>query len=244
MMQRREMIDNEKFGDDDNEAEESGEKWKLAEESDDKESAAEKSSEQEEDSDPPTTPDMRTKRWTIQGCWDFYYAGLALNEKGNPNRSIQEDPWIQNNALNKVSELKRLFEAYNMHWMDETPGTYSMEMVHEFYANYYYTLEENAPSRSVIKKELELDSIWVRAIPVDISERTITRVLMGGDYTMPTSTIEWMANIIVEDKEEAEWVMGRKPIYKASLNILAKSWCSIVLYWLTPILNDNVLRVD
>ncbi|MCE0480767.1 hypothetical protein HAX54_037875 [Datura stramonium] len=39
---------------------------------------------------------------------------------------------------------------------------------------------------------------------------------------------QWMANIIAEDKERPEWVTGRKPIYKASLNFLAKSWWSIV----------------
>ncbi|MCD7469414.1 hypothetical protein HAX54_008459 [Datura stramonium] len=74
----------------------------------------------------------------------------------------------------------------------------------------------------------------VRVIPVDISERTITRVLMGGEFTLPTRTTEydyymeamkgirklrtkdkvfhlqWMANIIAEDKEGAEWVTGRK----------------------------------
>ncbi|MCE0481643.1 hypothetical protein HAX54_039531, partial [Datura stramonium] len=31
----------------------------------------------------------------------------------------------------------------------------------------------------------------VRAILVDLSERTITRVLMGGDYIVPTRTTEY-----------------------------------------------------
>ncbi|MCD7464073.1 hypothetical protein HAX54_052012, partial [Datura stramonium] len=68
---------------------------------------------------------------------------------------------------------------------------------------------------------------------------------MGGDYTVLTKTTEydygmepmkgirklstedkvlhfqWMAEIIVKDKEGVEWVTGRKPIYKASLNFLA-----------------------
>ncbi|MCD9638014.1 hypothetical protein HAX54_021624, partial [Datura stramonium] len=51
--------------------------------------------------------------------------------------------------------------------------------------------ENNAPSRNAINKELVLDSILVRAILVDISKRTITRVLMGGDYTLPTQTTEY-----------------------------------------------------
>ncbi|MCE0481296.1 hypothetical protein HAX54_038947, partial [Datura stramonium] len=54
----------------------------------------------------------------------------------------------------------------------------------------------------------------------------------------------WMANIIVEDKEEAEWVTSRNPIYKASLNFLARSWWSIVRHRLAPTVNDNVLSAN
>ncbi|MCE3051518.1 hypothetical protein HAX54_050059, partial [Datura stramonium] len=45
---------------------------------------------------------------------------------------------------NKVPELKRLFDGYNMYWMAKTLGKYSMDMVREFYANYYCTLEKKA----------------------------------------------------------------------------------------------------
>ncbi|MCD7455870.1 hypothetical protein HAX54_029907, partial [Datura stramonium] len=215
-------------GNDDTEAEESG----------DKENAAEKSNERVGNSEPSTTPEERSKRWFLQGSRDVYYAGLNLNEKWNPSCSIQEEPKIQINALNEVPDLKRLFEGYNMYWMAKTPGKYNMEMVR------------------------------VRAIPIDISERTITRILMGGDYTVPIRTTEydyqmeamkgirklsieekvlhfqWMANIIVEDKEGEEWVTGIKPINKASLNFLAKSWLSIVQHRLAPTVNDNVLITD
>ncbi|MCD9638062.1 hypothetical protein HAX54_021767 [Datura stramonium] len=161
-----------------NDAEESKGDDTEAEESDDKESAAEESGEQVEDSNPHTTLEARSKRWFVQGSRDVYYAGLALNDKGNPIRSIQKEPKIRINSLNEVPELKRLFE--------------------------------------------------VRSIPVDISERTITRVLMGSDYTVSTRTTEcghrmetlkgirklstknklmhfwWKDNIIVKDKEEVE----------------------------------------
>ncbi|MCE0480734.1 hypothetical protein HAX54_037836 [Datura stramonium] len=138
-----------------------------AEESSDKDSATEESNEQEEDSG--ITPEARSKRWFLQGSRDVYYAGLNLNEKGNPSRSIQEEPKIQINNQNEVPELKRIFEGYNMYWMAKTSGKYSMEMVREFYANYYCTLEKKASSKMEIKKEPVLDSIRVRAIPVDIS---------------------------------------------------------------------------
>ncbi|MCD9559911.1 hypothetical protein HAX54_018287 [Datura stramonium] len=107
------------------------------------------------------------------------------------SRSIQEEPKIQINALNEVPELKRIFKGYNMHCMTKTLGKYSMEMVREFYANYYYTLEKNASSKTEIKKEPMLDSVRVRVIPVVISERTVSRVLMGGDFTVPSRTTKY-----------------------------------------------------
>ncbi|MCE3216944.1 hypothetical protein HAX54_009626 [Datura stramonium] len=103
---------------------------------------------------------------------------------------------------------------------------YNMEMVHEFYANYYCNLEKKASSKKAIKKEPVLDSVRIRDIPGDISERTITRALMGGDFTLSTKTTEydyrmeamkgiknlrtvdkvfhfqWMANILLKTRRE------------------------------------------
>ncbi|MCD9645686.1 hypothetical protein HAX54_034812, partial [Datura stramonium] len=91
---------------------------------------------------------------------------------------------------------------------------------------------------------------------------------MGGDYIVLTRTTEydylmeamkgirklstkdkvmhfqWMENIITDDKKGVKWVTGRKPIYKASLNFLAKSWWSIVQHRVAPTVNYNVLSVD
>ncbi|MCD7466403.1 hypothetical protein HAX54_003055 [Datura stramonium] len=171
-------VDNAEKGNDD--AEESGDDDTNAEESVDKDSAAEESNEQ----------------------------GSMAMKKGNPNCSIQEEPKIQNNSLNEFPELKRLFEGYNMYWMAKTLGKYSMEMVHEFYANYYCTLEKKDSSNKAIKKEPVLD--FARGI----------RKLTTKDKVLH---FQLMDNIIDEDKEGAEWVTGRKLIYKASLNFLAKS---------------------
>ncbi|MCD7452536.1 hypothetical protein HAX54_017365 [Datura stramonium] len=91
---------------------------------------------------------------------------------------------------------------------------------------------------------------------------------MGGNFTVPTRTtkydyrmealkgigklstedkmlhFQWMANIIAEEKEGAKWVTGIKPIYKESLNFLAKSLWSIVRHHLAPTVNDNALSAD
>ncbi|MCD7461070.1 hypothetical protein HAX54_045095 [Datura stramonium] len=132
-------------------------------------------------------------------------SGLTLNEKGNPSRSIPEEPKIQINARMKYQSSKGSSRATTcIGWT---------------------RFQTNTTGR------------WV---------------LMGGDYTVLTQTTEydyridamkgirklsieeklmhfqWMENIIAEDKEGVEWVTGRKLIYKASLNFLAKSWWSIV----------------
>ncbi|MCD7464392.1 hypothetical protein HAX54_052653, partial [Datura stramonium] len=98
-----------------NDAEDSGDDDSEVEEFGNKDNAAEKSDDQVDDYDPSTIPEVRSKRWFVQGPRDVYYVGLALNEKGNPSRSIQEEPRIQINALNEVPNLKRLFEGYNMY---------------------------------------------------------------------------------------------------------------------------------
>ncbi|MCE3215406.1 hypothetical protein HAX54_002285 [Datura stramonium] len=85
-------MDNAGKGNDD--AEESGDGDTNVEESGDKDSVAEESNEKVEDSEPSTTPEVRSKRWFRQGSIDVYFAGLNLNEKGNPSRSILEEPKI------------------------------------------------------------------------------------------------------------------------------------------------------
>ncbi|MCD7471101.1 hypothetical protein HAX54_011385, partial [Datura stramonium] len=86
------LTDNAEEGNDD--VEESGDDDTNAEESGDKDSAAEESNEQVGDSKPATTPKVRSKRWFLQGSRGVYFAGLNLNEKVNPNRSIEEEPKI------------------------------------------------------------------------------------------------------------------------------------------------------
>ncbi|MCE3050790.1 hypothetical protein HAX54_048185 [Datura stramonium] len=72
------LTDNAEEGN--NDSEESRDKDTEAEESGDKERVVEKSGEQVEDSDPATTPEVRSKRLFVQGSRDMYYARLALNE--------------------------------------------------------------------------------------------------------------------------------------------------------------------
>ncbi|MCD7469595.1 hypothetical protein HAX54_008736, partial [Datura stramonium] len=55
--------------------------------------------------------------------------GSISMKKKIPDIVLRRSQKIQINALNEVPELKRLFEGYNMYWMDKTPSKYNMEMV-------------------------------------------------------------------------------------------------------------------
>ncbi|MCD9558995.1 hypothetical protein HAX54_016708 [Datura stramonium] len=59
-----------------------------------------------------------------------------------------------------------------------------------------------------------------------------------------TPEARWMENTIMKAKEEAKAVTSGKPIYKASLNCLAKSLWSIFRDGIAPAVNDNVLNMD
>ncbi|MCD7463048.1 hypothetical protein HAX54_049855, partial [Datura stramonium] len=138
---------------------------------------------------------------------------IELDDDDSPNNNEEEG----RNADEEASE----------HRSDSVPPDAS-EIVYEFFIKYYSTLEINAPTRQGVKKEPMLDMVPVRACPVDICKRTISRSLFGSSYEALGLTMKydyqvealkrvkqvitkdklmlfrWMANIIAEDKEDAE----------------------------------------
>ncbi|MCD7465800.1 hypothetical protein HAX54_001968 [Datura stramonium] len=116
-----------------------------------------------------------------------------------------EEPQIWTSALNEIPELKRIFKSYNIDWMAETLGKYSMEMVLEFYTNYNCTLQKIALSRDAIKKEpmLDLEYDYLIEALKGIRKFCIEDKLMY---------FRWMENIVEEAKEEAKWFIGRMHI--------------------------------
>ncbi|MCD7461794.1 hypothetical protein HAX54_047128 [Datura stramonium] len=97
----------------------------------------------------------------------------SLSMMNETEESSEKGNWIKASS-DKKNATKEFDEQEEDSDLPTIPDA-SMDMVCEFYANYYCTLEKNAPLRSAIKKEPVLDSVWVRAISVDISKRTITQ---------------------------------------------------------------------
>ncbi|MCD7464624.1 hypothetical protein HAX54_053134 [Datura stramonium] len=119
---------------------------------------------------------------------DVYYAGPSM-KKVIPAVVSRRSQRFISMPLNEVLELKRLFEGCQ-HVLDgqDLENTAWRWCVSSTHLTHF---EKKGSSKNSIKKEPVLDSVRVRVIPIDIPERTITKVLMDGDYTVPIITIEY-----------------------------------------------------
>uniref|UniRef100_M1DLY7 Integrase core domain containing protein n=1 Tax=Solanum tuberosum TaxID=4113 RepID=M1DLY7_SOLTU len=156
--------------------------------------------------------------------------------------------------------------------MARDPGTYSEEIVREFYASYAATLPGSIDNRSKSTAQDPITSTMVRGFPVDISHTTINRFLYGPgpDHTWALNTTEfdyrwdvvrsgafmrnaeqtetvilWLAKYIVADGKRAEWVTPPQlGIRKATLNFVAKFFWLLVRNRVSPTKADNQLTWD
>uniref|UniRef100_M1DVI5 Integrase core domain containing protein n=1 Tax=Solanum tuberosum TaxID=4113 RepID=M1DVI5_SOLTU len=156
--------------------------------------------------------------------------------------------------------------------MARDPGTYSEEMVREFYASYAATLRGSITKRSEPLAQDPLISTMVRGCLVDISPATISRFLYspttGHSWSLNTSEFDyrwdilrsgafqrnaeqretvllWLARYIATDGERAEWVAApRLGIRKATLNFVAKFFWLLVRNRVSPTKADNQVTWD
>ncbi|KAG5616131.1 hypothetical protein H5410_015955 [Solanum commersonii] len=127
--------------------------------------------------------------------------------------------------------------------MARDPGTYSEEIVREFYAFYASTLRGSISKWSKPLAQDPLTSTLVQGCPVDISPATIRRFLYG-----PTMGHSWALNTseyIAADGERAKWVAAsRLGIRKATLNFVAKFFWMLVRNRVSPTKADNQVTWD
>uniref|UniRef100_M1DAY4 Integrase core domain containing protein n=1 Tax=Solanum tuberosum TaxID=4113 RepID=M1DAY4_SOLTU len=156
--------------------------------------------------------------------------------------------------------------------MARDPGTYSEEIVWEFYASYAATLHGSISRKSKPLAQDPLTSTMVRGCPVDLSQATISRFLYGPttSHTWSLNTAEfdyrwdivrsgafqrnaeqreavilWLAKYIAADGERAKWVgTPWLGIRKATLNFAAKFFWLLVRNRVSPTKADNQLTWD
>ena len=112
-----------------------------------------------------------------------------VNDKQKMARLITEERRVLIGSLHTVPDIHRLFKLHKCDWMARDPGTYSEEIVREFYASYAATLRGSISKRSKPLAQAPLTSTLVRGCPVDISPATISRFLYG-----PTTGHSWSPN--------------------------------------------------
>ncbi|KAG5599180.1 hypothetical protein H5410_030550 [Solanum commersonii] len=147
-------------------------------------------------------------------------------------RLITEERRVLTGSLHTVPDIHRLFNLHKCDWMARDPGTYSEEIVWEFYASYAATLWGSISKRSKPLAQDPLTSTLVRGCPVDISPATIRRFLYSPtachfwslntaefdhrwdivrsgsfqrNFEQREAVIHWLAKYIAVDGERAEW---------------------------------------
>ncbi|KAG5630291.1 hypothetical protein H5410_002008 [Solanum commersonii] len=204
----------------------------------------------------PTPVAGELNRWYVEGQWQIYQDAKIVNDKQKMARLITEERKVLTRSLHTDPDIHRLFNLHKCDWMARDPGTYSEEIVREFYASYAATLRGSISKRSKTLTQDPLTSTLVRECPVETSPTTIRRFLYGPtaghswalntsefDYRWDTvrsgafqrnfeqreTVIFLLARYIAADGERAEWVVApRLGIRKATLNFVAKFFWLLV----------------
>uniref|UniRef100_M1DHT2 Integrase core domain containing protein n=1 Tax=Solanum tuberosum TaxID=4113 RepID=M1DHT2_SOLTU len=220
----------------------------------------------------PTPVAGEPNRWCVEGQWQIYRDAKIINDKEKMARLITEERRVLTGSLHTVPDIHQLFNLHKCDWMARDPGTYSEEIVREFYASYAATLRGSISKRSKPIAQDPLTPTMVLGCPVDISHATISRFLYGpttGHFWSLNTTefdyiwdivqrgafqrnaeqretvILWVAKYIVAYGERAEWVATpRLGIRKATLNFVAKFFWLLVRNRVSPTKADNQLTWD
>ncbi|KAG5580536.1 hypothetical protein H5410_051163 [Solanum commersonii] len=199
--------------------------------------------------DAPTPVAGEPNRWCVEGQWQIYRDAKMVNDKQKMARLITEERRVLTGSLHTVPGIHRLFSLHKCDWMAREPGTYSEEIVREFYASYAATLRGSISKRSKPLAQDPLTSTLVRGCPVDISPATIRRFLYGPtaghSWSLNTAEFDYRWDIVRSDGEHAEWVVAsRLGIRKATLTFVAKFFWLLVRNRVSPTKADNQVTWD
>ncbi|KAG5632062.1 hypothetical protein H5410_003779 [Solanum commersonii] len=139
-------------------------------------------------------------------------------------RLITEERRVLMGSLHTVPNIHRLFNLHKFDWMARDPGTYSEEIVWEFYASYAATLRGSISKRSKPLAQAPLTSTLVRGCPRSLTtDGTSCGVALSREMLSSERLLYFGCQYIVARAQHAEWVAappGWHP--KATLNFVAK----------------------
>uniref|UniRef100_M1DXJ6 Integrase core domain containing protein n=1 Tax=Solanum tuberosum TaxID=4113 RepID=M1DXJ6_SOLTU len=113
--------------------------------------------------DDPTPVAGELNRWCVEGQWQIYRDAKMINDKQKMAQTITEERRVLIRSLHTVPDIHQLFNFHKCDWMVRDPGTYSEEIVQEFYALYAATLRGSITKRSKPLAQDPLTSTMVRA---------------------------------------------------------------------------------
>lgn len=90
-----------------------------------------------------------------------------------------------------VSAIWDLFSLHRLERMATSLGTYSLNIIREFYVCYMATVIKGTLKKAKIIYHPPLQRTLVHDVLIDISETIIRRFLYGTDYQPPTTTAEF-----------------------------------------------------
>ncbi len=96
----------------------------------------------------PTPVAGEPNRWCVEGQWQIYRDAKMINDKEKMARIVTEERRVLTGSLHTVPDIHRLFNLHKCDWMARDPGTYSEEIVREFYASYAATLRGSISKKS------------------------------------------------------------------------------------------------
>ncbi|KAG5585447.1 hypothetical protein H5410_045881 [Solanum commersonii] len=166
----------------------------------------------------PTLVAGEPNRWSVEGQWQIYRDANMRNNKGKKAQLITEERRVLMGSLHTVLDIHQIFNLHKCDWMARDPGTYSEEIVREFYASYVATLRS-----SISMDQDPLTSTVVRGYPVDISHATISRFLYG-----PTTGHSWSLNKI---EFEYRWDIVRSGAFHMNAEYVSPTKADNQLTW-------------
>ncbi|KAG5580774.1 hypothetical protein H5410_051401 [Solanum commersonii] len=160
-------------------------------------------------------------------------------------RIIMEEHRVLTRSFHIIPDILQLFQRHKCEWMAHDPGTYSEEIVREFYASYAATLRGRIHKNTKATTQDLLTSTMVRGVSVDLSHTTISRFLMALTLTThgrtPPLNLTIGGTLCGQEPSNEMRIKGRQ---------LCDGYLSIWLWMererngLSPTMADNIVTWD
>ncbi|KAG5596525.1 hypothetical protein H5410_037757, partial [Solanum commersonii] len=180
----------------------------------------------------PTPVAGEPNRWCVEGQWQIY-------------RDAKMERRVLTGSLHTVPDIHRLFNLHKCDWMARDPGTYSEEIVWEFYASYAATLRGSISKRRFLYGPTAGHSWSLNTAEFDYRWDIVRSDAFQRNSEQREAVIHWLAKYIAADGERAEWVAApRLGIRKATLTFMAKFFWLLVRNRVSPTKADNQVTWD